>query len=265
MNRPLRAVIVDDEAPAREGLRLRLLREEDVEVVGEFSNSSTALDAIRDDPPDLIFLDIEMPGMNGFAMLEKSAGFELPPVVFVTAHADHAFRAFGARALDYLLKPVDQARLHETILRARDHWEKVRAEVILDTVQRMVGGLAASDTSSSQPTPATRQSDRISVRKDGAITFVNAEEIDWIDAAGGTVRIHAGRTTHTLRKSMSEMLAMLEPARFIRIHRSTIVNIDRIRELQPWFHGEYVVVLKDGAKLKLSRGYRDKLASLLGT
>jgi two-component system LytT family response regulator len=265
MKRTLRVIIVDDEAPAREGMRLRLLREPAVEVIGEFAKASDALAAIAQDSPDLIFLDIEMPGADGFAMLEKTGGLNLPPVVFVTAHADHAIRAFGARALDYLLKPVEQARLKETLLRAHDYWEKVRAEETLDRVQRMVGNAAGPLESPSESLPRSRQATRIPVRKDGAITFVNADDIDWIDAAGDTVRLHVGRISHTLRKSMSEILGMLDPTRFVRIHRSTIVNVERIRELQPWFHGEYVVVLKDGPKLKLSRGYRDNLSSLIGT
>lgn len=256
----LRVLIVDDEAPAREGLRIRLRREENVVIIGEYAEAARALDAIVADPPDLLFLDIEMPGMDGFTMLAKSDRASLPPVVFVTAHDEHAVRAFGVRALDYLLKPVEQERLHATLERVREYWEAVRKAELADRVRGIVAG--AGSGAESQLKTASRT--RIPVRDGGSIHFVNADDIDWIDAAGDSVRLRVGKMTHTLRKSMGEMLAMLDQSRFIRIHRSTIVNVDRVRELQPYFHGEYVVVLRDGVKLKLSRGHRDKLAKLLG-
>ena len=257
----LRVLIVDDEAPAREGLRIRLRREENVVVLGEYADAARALEAIAADPPDLLFLDIEMPGMDGFTMLARSDKTVMPPVVFVTAHDEHAVRAFGVRALDYLLKPVEQERLHETLERVREHWAAVRKAELADRVRGIVTGDGTMKVEST-PQPALRT--RIPIRDGGSIHFVNADEIDWIDAAGDSVKLRVGKTSHMVRKSMGEMLAMLDQSRFIRIHRSTIVNVDRVRELQPYFHGEYVVVLRDGVKLKLSRGHRDKLASLLG-
>ncbi len=257
----LRAMIVDDEAPAREGLRLRLKLESDVTVVGEFGDARSALAAIKADPPDILFLDIEMPGADGFALLEAASGITMPAVVFVTAHDDRAVRAFDVRALDYLLKPVEQPRLREAIDRARAYWENARKAEIADRVRDIVGD-SGQPQSVSAP---TRPGFRIPVRKDGAIHFVNTQDIDWIDAAGDSVRLHAGKSTHVIRKSMSDILAMLDQQTFLRIHRSTIVNIHRVRELQPWFHGEYVVVLTDGTNLKLSRGYREKLSAILGT
>ena len=263
MSGPLRVMIVDDEAPAREGLRIRLSREVDVTVIGDYGDVSRAIAAIRADPPDLLFLDIEMPQADGFAMLSKLESVSLPVVVFVTAHANHAVRAFGVRAIDYLLKPVDPGRLHEAVARARTYWDNVRKGEIADRVVSVLrdadrGG--AVEESSSQ----TTSNPRIPVRRDGAIQFVAPAEIDWIEAAGDSVRIHAGKTAHLVRKSMGDVLEMLDGRSFLRIHRSTIVNIDRVKELQPYFHGEYVVVLRDGTKLKLSRGYRDSLSRLLG-
>jgi two-component system, LytTR family, response regulator len=265
MSNPLRVVIVDDEAPAREGLRIRLSREADVTVIGDYGDVSRAIEAIRADPPDLLFLDIEMPLVDGFAVLSRLENVSLPVVVFVTAHPNHAVRAFGVRAIDYLLKPVDSERLHEAIARARTHWENVRKSELADRVMGILrnadrGEPASESSSHGESTPA-----RIPVRRDGSIQFVTPTEIDWIEAAGDSVRIHAGKATHLVRKSMGDMLAMLDGRIFLRIHRSTIVNIDRVRELQPYFHGEYVVVLRDGSKLKLSRGYRNSLSRLLGS
>jgi two-component system LytT family response regulator len=265
MSSPLRVMIVDDEAPAREGLRIRLGREADVAVIGEYGDVSRAIEAIRADPPDLLFLDIEMPLVDGFAMLSRLETVSLPVVVFVTAHPNHAVRAFGVRAIDYLLKPVDPERLHEAVARARTYWESARKGEIADRVLGVLrdadGGIAAGESS----LPGTSSPARIPVRRDGGIQFVAPAEIDWIEAAGDSVRIHAGKATHLVRKSMGDMLGMLDVRSFLRIHRSTIVNIDRVRELQPYFHGEYVVVLRDGTKLKLSRGYRDSLSKLLGS
>ena len=261
MPETLRVMIVDDEAPAREGLRLRLRKEPDVRIIGEFGDAATALDAMRADPPDLLFLDIEMPGMDGFALLRNARDASLPPIVFVTAYDTHAVRAFDVRALDYLLKPVEQPRLREALDRAQEHWGSARKAELADRVRTIVSEAGAPAAAA----PVSRSGVlRIPVRRDGSIQFVNASDIDWIDAAGDSVRLHVGKTTHVIRKSMGEMVAALDPGQFLRIHRSTIVNIARVKELQPWFHGEYVVVLHDGTRLKLSRGHREKLASILG-
>jgi two-component system LytT family response regulator len=260
MNRVLRAMIVDDEPPAREGLRLRLKREADVVIIGEFGEAARALDAIREDAPDILFLDVEMPGLDGFSLVEAARDISLPPIVFVTAHDAHAVKAFGVRALDYLLKPVEQERLHEAVERAREYWEKAENTELAQRVKSLVGGAAGLSPREN----SIGDSLRIPVRQDGAIRLVNASDVDWIDAAGDSVRLHVGNTRHLIRKSMSEMTSMLDPSRFIRIHRSTIVNIDRVKELQPYFHGEYIVVLQNGAKLKLSRGYRESLDRLIG-
>lgn len=264
MTTALRVMIVDDEAPAREGLRIRLSREADVAVIGEYGDVSRAMEAIRADPPDLLFLDIEMPLVDGFAMLSRVETVSLPVVVFVTAHPNHAVRAFGVRAIDYLLKPVDPERLREAVARARTYWESVRKGEIADRVLAALHDADRSAATGESRAQSGSNPARIPVRRDGGIQFVVPTEIDWVEAAGDSVRIHAGKATHLVRKSMGEILAILDGRSFLRIHRSTIVNIDRVRELQPYFHGEYVVVLRDGTKLKLSRGYRNSLSRLLG-
>ena len=255
----LRVMIVDDEAPAREGLRLRLRLEPGVLVVGEHGDAISALAALRADPPDLLFLDVEMPGLDGFALLDRAGDLPLP-VVFVTAHESYAVRAFAARALDYLLKPVEQPRLREAIARARERLAGARREEVVDRVRTW---LAAIDGTPGA-LPAAQRSARIPVRRDGAIQLVDATDVDYIDAAGDAVILHVGGAEHRVNRTMGEMSALLDPSRFVRIHRSTIVNVDRVRELQPWFHGEYVVVLRDGRKLKLSRGQRPAVMRLLG-
>jgi two-component system LytT family response regulator len=258
MSDALRVMIVDDEAPAREGLRLRLRQEPNVTTVGEFADVARALDAIRIDVPDVLLLDIEMPALNGFALLDQ-LGDARPIVIFVTAHEAHAVRAFGVRALDYVLKPVEQERLHAALSHARDHVAMLRKGELADRMQRLVHDL-------DRPTmpAASRTNERISVRENGVIRLIELREIDWVEAAGDAVRVHVGRHRHLVRKSLGEMASLLPADRFLRIHRSTIVNVSRVRELQPWFHGEYVVILHDGTNLKLSRTHRDALPRLTG-
>ena len=264
MSAPLRVVIVDDEAPAREGLRLRLRREPDVVIVGEYGRAAEALEALRADPPDVLFLDIEMPELDGFALLRRAGASAPPAIVFVTAHDQHAVDAFGVRALDYLLKPVEQERLREALARAREHLARLRKSELADRVQGLLSALdPGAATAPGAPRGAAAPL-RIPVRRDGTIRFVSADDLDYVDAAGDAVRVHAGREVHLVNRTMGEMLAMLDPARFARIHRSTIVNLERVQELQPWFHGEYVVILRDGTQLKLSRGQRAAVARQLG-
>ena len=261
MTRELRVLIVDDEAPAREGLRLRLRREPGVTIVGEHATAESALGALRTELPDVLFLDVQMPGIDGFALLERAEGRVPPAVVFVTAHERHAPQAFDVRALDYLLKPVEQERLRAALSRAREHLDRLEKSEIADRVRGLVSGLPGGDAGAAPP---RRAATRIPVRKDGAIQFLDADDIDYIDAAGDSVRVHVGPAEHLVNRSMGELLDLLDPVRFARIHRSTIVNLARVKELQPWFHGEYVVVLHDGTKLKLSRGQRAAVARQLG-
>lgn len=262
MTGPIRVMIVDDEALAREGMRLRLRAEPDVVVVAEHGDPRQALAAIAEDPPDLLFLDVQMPGIDGFDLLEQARDKPMPLVVFVTAHEQHAVRAFGVRALDYLLKPVDPDRLRETVARAREHLARQRKGEVADLMR---GILTELDTDEPRESAASwRGADRIAVRSDGEISFVKIDDVDYVEAAGDGVRIHVGGVTHSLNKSMGGILAMLDPDRFIRIHRSTVVNAARVKSLQPYFHGEYMVVLENGTRLKLSRGYKSAVTRLVG-
>ena len=261
MSDVLRVMIVDDERPAREGLRLRLKRERDVIVIGEFPGVTSAVDAMQADAPDLVFVDIEMPDADGFALVTALAGAALPLVVFATAHDQHAVRAFGVQAFDYLLKPIDAERLAATLARARTHLATLRRGDLADRVHDLLAVAMSEGPASVPASPSTR----IPVRVDGTIRFINTADVDFIDAAGDSIRLHTGREVTSTRMSMGDVLAMLDPRQFVRIHRSTIVNRHRIRELQPWFHGEYMVVLDTGAKLKLSRTYRAAFDTLVGS
>jgi two-component system LytT family response regulator len=254
-------MLVDDEAPAREGLRIRLRREPNVLIIGEFGDAESALAAMASDVPDVLFLDIEMPGANGFALLERARLAQCPIVIFVTAFDQHAVRAFDARALDYLLKPVEQARLRESLDRAREQLASARSVEFAQRVQGLSRELVPVASGTARPTKGL---ERIPVSVDGSIHFVATRDIDYIAASGDSVVAHAGGATHTIRKSMSEMLDSLDPTRFARVHRSTIVNLARVVRVEPYLHGEYILVLHGGAKLKVSRGYREALAERLG-
>jgi len=255
----IRTVIVDDEPTARRGVRLLLKRDAMFEVVAEVANGLEAVEVIERERPDLVFLDVQMPGLCGFEVLNK-LGKDVPPaVIFVTAHDAHALRAFEVNAIDYLLKPYDDTRFYEALERvkkSRRHEsaeaESSRMRQLLDFVQsKMSSGQSGADT------------DRILVKSSGDIYFLKADEIDWIEAEGDYMKFHTGEKSHLMRETMARLEARLDGKRFIRIHRSTIVNIDRLRKLSPSFGGEYAVVLEDGTKLKLSRGYHDRIAELL--
>jgi len=262
---PMRVMIVDDEAHAREGLRIRLRREPDVLVIGEFGDADAALRAMASDSPDVLFLDIEMPGTSGFAMLERARGGPMPVVIFVTAYDQHAVRAFDARALDYLLKPVEQERLRESLARAREQLASARNGEFVERVRHLSRELGSGARQAS-PGPARtgKGLDRIPVSVDGATHFLAARDIDYIAASGDTVVVHVGTASYVIRKSMNEMLAVLDESRFARVHRSTIVNLARVLKVEPYLHGEYILVMPGGAKLKVSRGYREVVAERLG-
>ena len=247
----IRALIVDDEPLARRGIRTRLLRDaDDVEILMECTNGREAADHIRSTKPDLVFLDIQMPGMDGFDVIDAVGIEEMPVVIFVTAYDRHAVRAFDVHALDYVLKPIDDDRFAEALARARAHIDKERQSEL----GRRVASLMAERKGRDQ---------RFVIKSGARISFVAADEIDWVEAAGDYVRLHAGKKAHLLRETMSKIEARLGEV-FLRIHRSTIVNADRIRELETYFNGEYFVILEDGTKLKLSRSYRDRLQAFLG-
>ena len=250
----IRTLIVDDEPLAREKLRGFLDGVEGFEVVGECRDGREALETIERERPDLVFLDVQMPEMDGFEVLENLDQDQLPTVVFVTAYDQYALKAFDVHAVDYLLKPFDRDRFQKALERAR---MEVERREVGDVRQKLLALLGDAEVR------RRRYSDRLVVKTSGRVVFLKVDDVDWIDAAGNYVKIHAGGETHQLRETMSRLEDRLDPEKFLRIHRSTIVNIERIRELQQQFHGDYLVVLKNGQRLTLSRSYRDRIQELL--
>lgn len=251
---PLRVLVVDDEAPARRKI-LRLLREESaVEIAGEADSGETAIAAIKKRRPDLVFLDVQMPGMDGFGVIQSlnTAKIPLPRVVFITAHDRFALRAFEVHAFDYLLKPVSEERFHEALYRARIQHEQsadgfaARLGAMLEQLQR----------EKSLP-------DRLLVQEDSRAIFVPVKEISWVEADRNYVLLHCGKKTHTLRSTLDALQSTLDRKLFVRINRGTLVRLDAIRELLPWFHGEYKVMLHDNTELRWSRRFVSQRPELL--
>jgi two-component system LytT family response regulator len=244
-----RALIVDDEPLARERLRTLLGADGGFELVGECTNGLEAVERIEQLRPDLVFLDVQMPEMDGFEVLEALES-GIPALIFVTAFDQHALRAFEVHALDYLLKPFDQERFDRALARARTELERRRAPA-LDRILALLGDRAARGTC-----------ERLVIRESGRVFFLPLADVDWIEAAENYVRLHVGTTSHLMRDTMKRMETRLDPARFVRVHRSAIVNVDRIQEMRPTFHGEYLVRLRSGAELTTSRGYSARLQAL---
>jgi two-component system LytT family response regulator len=250
----IRTLIVDDERLARKRIRQLLDEETDIEVLGECGDAHEAVEWINGRAPDLVFLDVQMPGDDGFAMLRTLDQARLPALIFVTAYDQYALRAFEVQALDYLLKPFDRPRFQAALDRARSHIRGLKAPDFDRRLASLVETLEAK-----QKAP-----DRIVVKSSGKVSFLKTDEIDWIEAADNYVRLHVGAESHMLRETLGSIAARLDPAKFLRIHRSTVININRLKQLQPWFHGDYVAILEDGTKLNLSRTYRDKVNQALG-
>ncbi len=255
----LRVVIVDDEELARRGIRARLQRANDLEVVAECSSGRKAVEVIRRTTPDLVFLDVQMPGLDGFGVIEALRGAAFPRVILVTAHDQHAIRAFKVNALDYLLKPIDDERFDLALSRAR---ESIRDNRDRDLGRRLANLLQAFGTGV-EPEADRPYADRFLVRTSGRVVIVRSVDVDWVQAAGDYVTLHVGKKPWLLRETMAAMEAKLAPDRFVRIHRSAIVNVDRIAELRPYDNGEYLVRLTDGTELKLSRSHRHVLQKLV--
>lgn len=253
----IRTLIVDDEPLARERLRKLLDAEPDIEIAGECADGAAALETALAERPDLIFLDVQMPELDGFGVVAGLDMDPLPAIIFVTAHDRFALKAFEVHALDYLLKPFDRERFKKALERAR---ELVKQRHTGDLSSRLASLI--TDLKPNKPDP--KHLDRLAIKTEGRVLFFKTDDIDWIEAADNYVSIHVGNEEHLHRETMASLEAKLPPARFLRINRSTIVNIERIREMQPMFHGDYVVILKNGARLSLSRNYRDKLNHLLG-
>jgi two-component system LytT family response regulator len=250
----IRALIVDDEPPARAFLQRMLEEHSDIEVVGECSNGAQAQEALRSEHPNLLFLDIEMPEMDGLAFVESIQGGEMPAIVFVTAHDRYAVRAFDLAAVDYLLKPFDHERLAKALSRARASLQEKSGE---DRAQQILTMLAQLQTRS-------EYIERFAVKTQGRIVLFPADDVDWIAANGNYLLLHTSRQRHMLRETMQNIERRLDPRKFVRIHRSTMVKIDCIREIRRHTEDEQLVVLRDGTELVLSRGFRERVAQALG-
>lgn len=245
----LRAIVVDDEPLARERLRTFLSNEPGVTVIGECQNGDEALIAVRRDKPDLLFLDVQMPGMNGFEVLQKLNGSAPHAVIFTTAHDQYAVQAFEVHAVDYLLKPFDRERLRLALQRARTRAAATKPDDLQTKLAAMLEDLKAG----------ARQPERIPVKSNGKVTFVRIPEIDWIASADNYVELHVGNHSHLIRETMNSIATRLPTEQFVRVSRTSIVNLARVKELQPLFHGEYTITLTTGARVTLSRSYRDQL------
>jgi two-component system LytT family response regulator len=260
----IRTLIVDDEPLAREGVRVLLEQDPDVEVVGECANGREAVLALEDLEPDLLFLDVQMPEMDGFEVLTRVDAACLPVVIFATAYDEHAVRSFEVHALDYLLKPFKDDRFRTALKRAKT---QIQQQKVSEVSQRLVALLehATGDAPSPARSPApSSYLTRLVIKAGGRVFFINVEEIDWIEAADYYVRLHVGGKSHLMRETMTNLERQLDPRRFQRIHRSTIVQLDSIATLEPYYHGDYVVLLRDGTQLKMSRRYRQKVEAALG-
>lgn len=265
----LRALIVDDEELARRGLELRLAKEPNIAICGQSRNGREAVKHVRELQPDIVFLDIQMPGMDGFETLRAFAGTHMPAVVFVTAFAEHAIRAFEANALDYLLKPIDDRRLRRAVQRVREHLATRTAvdhrdqllKLICDITGEEVTLDAALEGLRERAAPAPR---RLAIKEGASTVCVEIRDIDWIESAGDYLCIHASGKTHVLRGTMKRMQQLLDPARFARVHRSTIINVSRVCSMRPHANGECFLTLDGNKEVKVSRSYADSVKGLLG-
>ena len=250
----IKALIADDEPLARKFIRRMLKDDRDVEIVAECNDGKSALAMIRKHNPDVVFLDVQMPEMDGFAVLEAISHEHMPEIVFTTAYEQYAIRAFELHALDYLLKPFDQARF-------RDALKHVKEQLVArqnDDTRRQINALL--ENMKTRP----EYLERLIIKADGRISFLNTRDVDWIEADDKYVHLHINKTAHMVRQTLSALESQLDPRKFLRVHRSAIVNVDRIKELHPLFNGEHTIVLEDGTKLTLSRNYKDKLFRLIG-
>jgi len=249
----MRVVIVDDEPIAREGVRTQLLREPEVEIVAECGDGVEAVERIRELSPDLVFLDVQMPGMDGFEVVQNVGVEALPAVVFVTAYDKYALQAFDVNAVDYLLKPFDKERFQKAFQRARLQIQRKSAATINEKLEALLESMR----------PQNRYLERLVVKSGGRIFFLPVSEIDWIESADNYVNLHSGRESHLIRETLTSLETKLNTEEFLRIRHSAIVNVKKIRELHPLFKGEYEIVLQNGVKLTSSRRYKHRVERLL--
>jgi len=252
--KPIRVLIVDDEPFARKRLRELLKDDSEIAIIGECANGAETISATRELAPDLIFLDVQMPGIDGLAVSETLNDKQSPLVIFVTAYDQYAVQAFAVQAVDYLLKPFDRARFAQALQRAKDRLREKRR----DDMNRQILDLLSEIKDKPQ------YLDRLVIKNNDRVFVLKTDEIDWIEAEGNYVRVHFGKQSSLIRETLSRLAAQLDPRKFPRIHRSRLVNIDRIQELQPWSHRDWRIILRNGAELRLSRNYRDGLHQLLG-
>ncbi len=249
MTAAIRTLIVDDEPLARRHVRNLLGDHADIEVIGEAGNGNEAIDAIRRDEPDLVLLDIQMPEVDGFGVVREIGAERMPVVVFVSAFDEYAFEAFEAHALDYIMKPVKRERFHATIRRAVEAVGQRGGGTLRESLSRL---LQRIETERKYP-------GRLAIKTGGRVLFLRATEIDWIETDGDHVKFHVGPQTWLHRTTLTRLEERLSPKLFLRIHRSIVVNVERVRELQPWFQGDYVLILADGTKLTSGRSYRERV------
>jgi two-component system LytT family response regulator len=249
----IRTIIADDEGLARKALRMLLSAEYGVNVVSECQTGEQTISAVKDHRPDLLFLNIQLPDCEGLKVLDEIPPDRMPFVVFTAPSNHHAIRAFEARGLDYLLKPFDEERVHRSVQEARNELLKCYEQSVKTRIIELL----------SEASPKSKPLRRLVIRSGGRVLFLDINEIDWIEAAANYVKLHVGKDTFLLREGIGRLATKLDPERFVRIHRSSIVNVNRIRELQPCESGEYIAVLKDGKALSCSRGCRPHLLRLI--
>ncbi|HKJ16737.1 MAG TPA: LytTR family DNA-binding domain-containing protein [Xanthomonadales bacterium] len=265
-NKVLSTIIVDDEALARRGLKHRLTRIPGIHIVAEARNGREALELIRKHAPDVVFLDIQMPGKNGFDVIRELAGERMPAIVFVTAYDEYAIQAFKANALDYVLKPIEEGRLQQALSRVRDNLSQRAALRHRESLLKLVSNITGESVSSMAEIRAKgvdqlkkKEVKKLAIKDGGKTTWVPQDQIEWIDAAGDYMCVHADGETYILRKTMKDLESELDPDLLQRIHRSTIVNIHCVKEMRSHINGEYFLTLESGHTIKLSRTYKDKL------
>ena len=259
MTAKIRTLIVDDEPLARRNLRVLLEQDSQIEILDECGNGREAVKAIKELSPDLVFLDIQMPELDGFDVLERAGTGNIQAIIFVTAFDQYALKAFDVHALDYLLKPFDDERFANALKRAK---AQIEARGI-DNVSKRLLALLEERESERRQSKKQEYLTRLMIKVGNRVVLLKVDDIDFIEADGNYAKLHIGRKSHLLREKMNDLEGQLDPDRFVRIHRSTIVNLDRIREMHPHFNGDYIVVLEDGRQLRLSRTRREHLEAKL--
>jgi two-component system, LytTR family, response regulator len=245
----VRTLIVDDEPLAREWVRNGLQEEADIEIIGECGDGFEAVQAISDQKPDLVLLDVQMPGLDGFGVLASVDAADLPAIIFITAFDRYALKAFEAHAVDYLMKPFSGERLHEAVDRARGEIDRSSSKELKVALRALLEDIQRERT----------YPEWLLIKKDERSVFLRVADIDWVESSRNNVRLHVGKEVYVFHETTTGIESHLDPKHFFRIHRSTIVNIERIREMHPWFNGDYAVTLKDGTRLTLSSTYRERL------